>query len=225
MGGTSTCWVRQLFLSSIGKKSVMAVTGLVLFGFVVGHLVGNLQVFIPDDGKKLNAYAAFLKANAGVLWGARIVLLAALLAHVGIAILLALENRGARPVAYRVKTYREASYAARTMIISGPLILLYVVYHLLHFTWGTVHPSFNHDDVYHNVITGFQQPAASAVYIVAMALLGLHLFHGLWSMCQSLGVNHPKYNALLRAGSAAVASAITIGYIAIPVAVMAKLLK
>lgn len=225
MGGSCGCWVRELLGSSIGKKAVMALTGLALFGFIIGHLVGNLQVFIPDGGKALNDYSHMLKSKPVLLWGARIGLLVMLLMHVATAIRLALENSAARPVKYQAKTWREAGYAARTMMISGPLILLYVVYHLLHFTTGTVHPKFDHEDVYRNVIVGFQNVPASLVYIVAMVMLGTHLSHGLWSMCQTLGVNHPKYTGPLRTASVAVAAAITVGYVSMPVAVLMGILK
>ncbi|MCE9582780.1 MAG: succinate dehydrogenase cytochrome b subunit [Planctomycetes bacterium] len=225
MGCSTGCWVWSLLNSSIGKKTVMAITGLALFGFVVAHLVGNLQVFIPDDGKSINAYGHLLKSKPALIWTARLTLLALLFAHVITAIRLSLENNAARPVGYQVKNWREASYASRTMMISGPLIFLYVVYHLLHFTVGVVHPKFDHEDVYRNVILGFQSTPAALVYIAAMLMLATHLRHGLWSLCQTLGINHPKYTPALKAGSTVVAAAIAVGYISIPVSVMIGILK
>ena len=225
MGCSCSSWMRQFLCSSVGRKAVMAVTGVILFLFIVGHLVGNLQVFLFDEGKALNSYAALLKSKPALLWGARITMLFTVLVHIFTAVALWLENRAARPTPYVFKRYREANYASRTMIVSGPLIGLYVVYHLLHFTTGTVHPDFNSHEVYRNVILGFQNPAAAGVYIAAMLLLGTHLYHGLWSMCQSIGANHPKYNCLLTYGSAMIACVITLGYVSIPVSVLAGILK
>lgn len=224
MGGSSCCWITGLLKSSIGKKGLMAVTGLALFGFVVVHLLGNLQVYLPNK-QALTEYGHLIKSKPGVLWAARLGLLALVLTHVATAIKLALENRAARPVKYQVKKWREADYAARTMMISGPLILLYVVYHLLHFTTGQAHPNFNPDDVYANVITGFQSKPVALIYILAMLMLTQHLSHGLWSLCQTLGLNHPKYTPSLRFASVAVAAAIGAGYISIPVSVMIGILK
>lgn len=206
--------------SSIGKKTVMAVTGLLLLGFVIAHLLGNLQVYAPDDGKSLREYAQFLRHNMALLWGARLVLLGLVVAHILTAVLLWLENNAARPVCYAVKEYRKADYAARTMIVSGPIIALFVVYHLLHLTWGTVHPDFNEHDVYKNVVNGFRSPLASAAYIAAMALLGTHLSHGIWSMCQTVGINHPRYNGFLHSASMVVGWGLALGNISIPVAVL-----
>ncbi|MCC6738669.1 MAG: succinate dehydrogenase cytochrome b subunit [Planctomycetia bacterium] len=224
MGGSTGCWVSETLRSSIGKKGLMAVTGLMLFGFVVIHLLGNLQVYLPDK-QALTQYGHLIKSKPAVLWGARLSLLAIVLVHAAAAILLAMENSAARPVKYHVRQWREAGYAARTMIISGPLILAYVVYHLLHFTTGHAHPDFNPDDVYRNVIVGFQNKAVALTYIVAMVMLATHLSHGLWSLCQTLGFNHPKYTPALRFASIAVATAIGAGYISIPVSVMLGILK
>jgi succinate dehydrogenase / fumarate reductase cytochrome b subunit len=225
MGCSTACWVRALLHSSVGKKALMAGTGLVLFLFILGHLAGNLQIFLPDHGKSLNDYGHLLKSKTLLLWGSRITLLVVLLVHVVTAIRLALENRAARPVKYQVKAWREAGYAARTMIISGPLIFLYVVYHLLHFTVGSVHPDFHAEDVYRNVIVGFQVKPVALLYIAMMLALGTHLSHGLWSLAQTLGLNHPKYTPSMRAASVAIAAAITAGYISIPVSVMFGILK
>ncbi len=224
MGCSTCCWMTGLLKSSIGKKGLMAVTGLALFGFVVMHLLGNLQVYLPNK-HALTEYGHLIKSKPALLWAARLGLLALVLAHVATAIKLTLENKAARPVNYAVKRWREADYAARTMMISGPLILFYVVYHLLHFTTGHAHPNFNPDDVYANVITGFQNKPAAIVYIVAMMMLTQHLSHGLWSLCQTLGLNHPKYTPTLRFASVAVATAIGVGYISIPVSVMIGILK
>ena len=185
---TTTFW-----RSSIGRKVVMAVTGAILFGFVLGHLAGNLTVYLGPEA--LNGYAVFLRQflHGAGLWIARAVLLLSVILHIWSATSLTLSSRAARPVGYRERQWTESTYASRTMRWSGVIILLFVIYHLLHFTFGTVHPSFVEGDVYHNFVTGFQSVPVSIAYIVAMIFLGLHLRHGVWSMFQTLGVSHPRY--------------------------------
>jgi succinate dehydrogenase / fumarate reductase cytochrome b subunit len=225
MEGSCGCWVRDWLCSSIGRKTIMAVTGLALFGFILGHLAGNLQAFIPDNGATMKQYAAMLHSKPALLWGVRVGLLAIALVHVATAIRLALANKAARPVAYQAKAWREASYASRTMMISGPLILFYVVYHLLHFTTGHAHPDFQAGDPYRNLVIGFSNPVVSLVYIAAMLMLTLHLAHGLWSLAQTLGINHPKYTPAMRKLSVLVALLVGAAYISVPVAVLARILK
>ena len=216
----------RLWRSSLGKKFLMAVTGVILFGFVIGHLVGNLQIFIDDGGKAIDAYARFLQESKAALWTMRLGLLAAVGLHIACAIALTKQNRAARPEPYRFKDYREAGYAARTMMISGPLIALFVIYHLGHFTTGHfAPPGFVHANVHANMIAGFKVWWASVAYIVAMILLGMHLYHGGWSMFQSVGINHPKWTPVLKRGSAVMAFLITIGYISIPLAIWAGIVK
>ena len=213
----------------LGKKVVMAVTGAILFGYVVAHLLGNLQIYSADHDK-INRYAAVLHDPnmAPFLWGARVVLLAAVALHIVTATQLWLLNRSARPVRYFKKDDVPASYAARTMIWSGPIIAAFVVFHILHLTVGSVLPlqelGPNQPNVRANVILGFQQPALAAAYIVAMLLLCLHLFHGVWSMFQSVGVSHPRYSVWLKRLAAIAALSIAIGNISIPVAALAGLL-
>ena len=212
----------RVWKSSLGKKFLMAVTGVILFGFVIGHLVGNLQIFIPDNGAAIDAYAKFLQSSKGLLWTMRIGLLAAVFLHIVCAIALTKQNKDARPEPYRYKDYREAGYAARTMMISGPLIALFVIYHLGHFTTGHFAAvGFDHAKVHDNMIAGFKVWWASVAYIAAMALLGMHLFHGGWSMFQSMGVNHPRWTPVLKKGAALAAVLITLGYISIPLAIWA----
>jgi succinate dehydrogenase / fumarate reductase cytochrome b subunit len=211
--------VARLYKSSVGKKAVMAVTGFILVGFVIGHMLGNLQFFLPDGREALRAYAENLRALGGLLWLIRFVLLAAVVLHIVSAFQM---NRAARPERYQKLAPVESTYASRTMMISGPLLAAFVVYHLLHLTTGTVHPSFNHElDVYANLVTGFRQPAVAAAYLVAMAMLCLHLYHGIWSMFQSLGLSHPKYTPRIKAAAAAIAIALLTGFSSIPVAVLA----
>jgi succinate dehydrogenase / fumarate reductase cytochrome b subunit len=204
--------------STIGKKVVMAVTGVILFGYVLGHLIGNLQIYSPDP-QQINNYAKFLHSHAILLWGVRTLLLASVVLHITASVQLWLLKQKARPQAYVKKDDLPASYAARTMVWSGPIIAAFVVFHVLHLTTGSVLP-IEEGNVRANVITGFQHPAVAIFYIVAMALLCMHLYHGLWSMFQSLGINHPRYTPILKKFAAAFAWFVAIGNISIPVMVM-----
>jgi succinate dehydrogenase / fumarate reductase cytochrome b subunit len=215
--------LRSFLASTIGRKVVMAVTGLLLFGFVVVHMLGNLQVFLGPT--KLDEYGAALRRLPALLWAMRLGLLALTIAHVWAAASLTLTNRAARPQGYRLARYREATYASRTMRWSGVILLLFIVYHLLHLTTGTVHPSFVHGAVTHNFVTGFQVPWVTAFYVLAMVCLGLHMYHGVWSMLQTVGLNHPRYNQLRHAFAALVTAIVVIGNISMPVAVLAGLVK
>ncbi len=209
----------RFFASSIGKKVVMAVTGAALFGFVIAHMLGNLQVYLGPAA--LNAYAEGLRHLGALLWIARGGLLVAALLHVWSAYSLTRMNRAARPEGYREKEHRESTYASRTMRWSGVFLLLFIVYHLLHMTWGTVHPDFVPGDVYHNFVVGFRPTLVSVVYIVAMLALGLHLYHGVWSFLQTLGLSHPRYNHLRHAFATLVTVVVVAGNISMPLAVMA----
>jgi succinate dehydrogenase / fumarate reductase, cytochrome b subunit len=211
--------------SSIGRKVVMAVTGAILFGFVLVHMIGNLQVYLGPDA--LNGYGVFLRQvlHGTGLWIARGVLLAAVILHIWSATSLTLDSRAARPVGYREQKWKESTYASRTMRWSGVILFFFILYHLLHFTIGTAHPSFIEGDVYHNFVAGFRSVPVSIFYIVAMVLLGLHLRHGLWSMCQTLGVSHPRYMRLAHIGAWIFAAIIVIGNISFPLAVLAGIVK
>lgn len=216
----------RFYEAPIGKKAVMAITGLILFGYVVGHLLGNLQIYSADP-QQINRYAAFLHdpANAGALWAVRALLSLAVILHITAAVQLWWQNRAARPIGYVKKDDVPASYAARTMIWSGPIVAAFVIFHILHLTAGAVVPlneiGPNAPDVRFNVITGFQNPAISAFYVIAMALLCMHLYHGIWSMVQSMGFSHPRYTPALKKLSAIVAILIAIGNCSIPIAVLA----
>jgi succinate dehydrogenase / fumarate reductase cytochrome b subunit len=207
----------------------MAVTGAILFGYVIGHLIGNLQIY-SSNHDQINRYAAFLHNPANVipLWAIRAFLMGAVVLHVTACTQLWLLKRAARPTAYVKKDDVPASYAARTMIWSGPIVGSFIVFHILHLTVGAVLPireiGLNQPDVRYNVIAGFQHPAVASFYILAMILLCMHLYHGLWSMFQSLGFSHPLYTPLLRKGAAIVAILIAIGNCSIPAAVMAGFL-
>ena len=209
----------QFYEAPIGKKAVMAVTGVVLFGFVLGHMAGNLQFFLGREA--FDHYAAVLRATPALLWGVRTLLLVSVSLHIAASVQLTALKRKARPVGYRKKTSVDSSYASRTMMWSGPILAAFIVYHLLHFTLGTVHPSFEEGHVYDNVIAGFRVIPVSIAYIVAMILLGMHLNHGVWSMFQSLGVGHPRYSAALRRFANLFSVLVTLGFISIPIAVLA----
>lgn len=200
----------------------MALTGAVLFGFVLIHMLGNLQVFLGAE--KLNAYGALLKANAGVLWGARLILLANVTLHMTAAFQLwSLKNK-ARPNAYAVTRSTTSSFASRTMYLTGPGLLFFLIYHLTHLTTGQTHPDFAQEDVYRNVILGFRQPVAFVTYLLAMGFLGFHLVHGVWSMFQSAGLNHPRYMPKIRLLATLATGLVVGGNITIPVAVITRLI-
>ncbi len=222
----------RFYSAPIGKKAVMAITGVILVGYVVAHLLGNLQIY-SSDPEQINRYAAFLHnpANAIPLWIARSVLLLAVILHIVASIQLFNQNRAARPVSYYKKDDVPTSYAARTMIWSGPIVAAFVIFHVLHLTVGAILPTRDvggnaiTPDVHYNVISGFQNYAVSGFYIFAMILLCMHLYHGVWSMFQSLGISHPKYTPKLKKFAAILAILIAIGNCSIPIAVMTGLLN
>ena len=210
-----------LYDTAIGKKAVVAVTGVVLFGFVIAHMLGNLQVFLGPEA--LNGYAASLKSIPAVLWGARLVLLGSVALHIVFTLQLVAMSSGARPQAYAAKKSVASTYASRTMKLSGPLLLAFILYHLAHFTWpGVAMGAYAHDpaDVYANVVRGFSIPWVSAIYLVAQVLLGLHLYHGAWSLFQTLGLSHPRYNAMRNFAPKAIALGVVAGNLSIPTAVL-----
>ena len=211
--------------TTVGKKAIMAVTGFILFGFICGHLLGNLQIFLPPE--KINHYSATLKSLPALLWGARITLLISVGLHIWSSFQLWLLQRAARPINYVKKANLNSTYASRTMLWSGPIILAFLIFHLLHFTFGTVHPGgpFDEHNVYNNVVTGFQVWPVSLFYIIAMIMLCYHLYHGLWSMFQSLGFSHPVYTPWLQRFAKLFAILIAAGNISIPVAVLAGFIK
>jgi len=213
----------SFYSSTVGKKAVMAVSGVVLFLFVLGHLAGNLQIY--EGPEKLNSYSRFLRSMPGLLWGARITLLGMVLLHIWSALQLAWRNWDARPIGYARRKAKNSSYASRTMYWSGPILLAFVVYHLLDFTFGTVNPNFQEGNVYANVVASFQVIPISAFYIVAMLALCLHLYHGLWSMFQSVGFYQPRYTPVLKHAAATIAILIAAGNISIPISVMTGLVR
>jgi succinate dehydrogenase / fumarate reductase cytochrome b subunit len=193
----------------------MALSGLVIVGFVIGHFLGNLNLYRGQEA--LDAYAHFLQGLTPVLWGTRLLLLFAFGAHIASAFSLWSRNNKARGSRYKKHRDMATDYAARTMYWSGPILLLFVVYHLLHFTILPAHPG----EVYRNVVEGFQNPWIASVYIIGNIALGFHIFHGIFSATQTLGVNHPRYNAYRRDAAVAISAAITLGNLSFPISVLA----
>ena len=218
-------WLTDAYKSPVTKKAVMAITGIILFGFVLMHMAGNLKLYLGQQA--LNHYAEGLRTlgepfipHGQALWIARFVLLAAVILHIWSAWQVSRLSLQARPQKYVKHQFIQATYASRTLRWGGVIILLFVIYHLLHLTFGTVHPSFVQGDVYHNVVAGFQVPWVAAFYILANVMLGFHLYHGLWSMFQSLGWNHPSIKGFRRPFAAVFALVITAGNISFPLAVL-----
>lgn len=211
---------RGLVQSTVGKKVIMAVTGLVMVVFVIGHVVGNLLVF--RGAHALNAYAAAIKSTGELLWVARFVLLASVLLHIWAAATLTAKDLAARPTAYQRKVPQVATFASRSIRVGGVTLAVFIVFHLLHFTTGTIQPvPFSETDVYANVTGAFHIPWVAAVYVVAMLALGLHLFHGIWSSFRSLGLSRPSSNPLRRPAVSVVALLVWLGFTSIPIAIFA----
>jgi succinate dehydrogenase / fumarate reductase cytochrome b subunit len=222
--------ITRVFSSSLGKKYIMAVSGCVLFLFVIGHLAGNLQVFLGQES--INRYGHFLQTNPELIWPARCFLLLMIVLHIWSATKMSLENKAARPVQYAQYRPVASTYASRTMLMSGSIIFIFVIYHLLHFTAQVQYINFTHGsfadfvdpekrhDIYKMMVVGFRVWYVSAFYIVGMALLCLHLSHGASSMFQSMGWRNEAYRGVLDKLARWVALLIFIGYASIPIAIM-----
>ena len=220
----------NFFTSSLGKKYVMAITGMALFLFVVLHLLGNLQIFLGPD--VLNRYGAFLQGNTELLWPARIILLVLILLHIWSAIKLSQENEAARPQPYAHYEIVAASYASRTMLMSGLIILVFIIYHLLHFTvmyrpinlthrdFAQLQDAQGRHDVFAMMVLGFRNPVVSLFYVIGMGLLFLHLSHGMSAMFQSLGWKSPAYGPVIDRFARVGSWLIFLGYISIPVSIL-----
>ncbi len=203
----------------------MAITGVLLFGFLVGHMAGNLLAFRGQEA--MNAYAQFLKTSPALLWPARVGLLALFLLHVATAIRLTRQNKAARPERYAHEQTVQASFASLTMIYSGLIVAAFLVFHLLHFTFGAIqrdhyllHDAQGRHDVYTMLVLGFRHPVVSLSYAVAVLLLGLHLSHGLQSLFQSLGIRHPRLTSCISIGAPVIAALLTVGFLSVPLSVL-----
>jgi succinate dehydrogenase / fumarate reductase cytochrome b subunit len=208
----------EFWRSTIGKKVTMAVTGIMMVLFLLGHVSGNLLVF--KGQKAMDDYAAFLQSLGGLLWLARLSLIAAVALHATAAYQLTMAARAARPQAYAKKKNQVATLASQLMRWGGVLIAVYIVFHILHFTLGVVQP-ISHTEVYHNVVAGFSNPLISLFYLVAMAFIGLHLYHGVWSSARTLGLSRPSLHPLHRRLAIVLAVVVWAGFSIIPVAVLA----
>jgi succinate dehydrogenase / fumarate reductase cytochrome b subunit len=215
--------VARFWDSSIGKKAVMAVTGLVMVAFLILHVLGNLQMFAGP--LKINEYSAGLRRLGPLLWLARGGLLVSLILHVIAAYQLTQRKRLARPVEYAERDSQVSTFAARTIRWGGVVVLVFIVLHLLHFTFGTIHPAFDHKDVYGNVVAAFQVWWVALLYLIAMVVVGLHLYHGTWSSLRTLGLTRPSADPLKRRVVTVLAWAIFLGFSIIPIAVLARLVR
>lgn len=219
-------WCRQVWRSSIGGKFVVAITGLGLVGFLVVHMAGNLLVFAGPEA--MTNYAQGLRNYPLLLWVARVGLITMALFHISFAVRLNLQNRAARPQAYAKKTYLQASFASRTMVITGLVVLAYALFHLAHFTFRATSPeiaALGPWDVYKMLVLSFTDPKVACTYLAAMAATGLHLSHGVSSLLQTLGCNHPKYQFVIRSLGPVVGGGVALGFGSIPLAVLLGFIK
>jgi succinate dehydrogenase / fumarate reductase cytochrome b subunit len=229
----------DLYSTAVGKKYVMAVTGIIGIGFVIAHMIGNLKMFIglvDEDGERVydvDVYGEFLREllvpivpRTYALWGLRLVLIAALVLHVHAAYSLTVMNRKARPVKYQsARDYQVANFASRTMRWTGIIFALFLLWHLADFTWGWVNPDFERGEVYRNVDASLSRLPVAVLYIVANIALGIHLFHGTWSLFQSMGWNNPRFNSWRRGIATAIATAVVVGNVSFPIAVLAGIIE
>jgi len=217
----------RFYRSSVGKKWIMAVTGLMLMGFVVFHLIGNLKLFLSKE--EINLYGEALRNMPGallprtvLLWTIRIVLILAFVFHIHSAAGLTLINRKARPTGYQYQSKRDyiaADYASRTMRFTGVFVLLFLIFHLMDLTWGNANSQFLRGDPYNNLVYSLQRPLAALVYALGATALAIHLYHGTWSMFQSMGITNPRYNTLRRRFAQGLAAFMLIGNLSFPIAV------
>ena len=218
--------VRNFWQSQLGKKVVMAVTGLIGVGFVIGHMAGNLQIF--EGPEKFNSYAHLLHGPLGnELWLVRLMLIAAVVLHVTAAVQLTRQKQAARPAASGYKKWEPqvSTFASRSIRWGGAYLLVWLIFHILHFTARVVFRDYSETDVYGNVVKGFSHPAIVAAYVVAMFFLALHLYHGAWSSVRTLGLSRPRPRPTSRNIATVVAALVSLGFVAVPLAVLFGLVK
>jgi len=224
-------WPLEFYRSAVGKKWVMAITGIVLLGFVLVHMIGNLKAYLGpaamnDYGEGLRDLFEPIFPRSFILWTVRIVLITAFALHMHAAYVLTRMNHRARPDKYASpRDYAAANFASRTMRWSGIIVLLFLAWHLTDLTAGSVNPQYVRGDPYNNLVHSFERPAVAILYVVANLALGLHIFHGAWSMFQSLGANSPRFNKWRRYFATGFAAAIVIGNLSFPILVQAKVLS
>jgi len=211
--------------SSVGKKVVMALTGIILFGFVTVHMLGNLQAYMGAE--PLNKYAEFLQhmVHGGGIWAFRAIMLVAAGLHAWAALSLTLANWKARPVGYRAQHNDASTFSSRTMRWTGSILAVFIVFHILHLTTGTVHSDFIKGNAYHNFVTGLGVPWVAAFYVIAQLCLGFHMWHGVWSLTQTLGWSHPRYEKLRKRFSYVMAVLVAGVNITFPLAVLAGVIR
>lgn len=234
-GGKRKPFLLDLYSTAVGKKYAMAITGIIGIGFVVTHMIGNLKVYlgaVDHAGTQvydIDVYGEFLREllvpllpRTYVLWGLRLVLVAAVIVHIHAAYSLTVMNRKARPVKYQsARDYQVANFASRTMRWTGIIVTLFIVWHLADLTWGWVNPEFSRGDVYRNIDASLDRIPVAVLYIVANIALGIHLFHGTWSLFQSMGWNNPRFNRWRRGLAAGIATAIVVGNVSFPIMTLA----
>ncbi|MDW3214465.1 MAG: succinate dehydrogenase cytochrome b subunit [Ilumatobacteraceae bacterium] len=234
-GGKRKPFLLDFYSTALGKKYVMAITGIIGIGFVIGHMVGNLKAYIgtvTENGQEvydIDIYGEFLREllvpilpHGVFLWIMRIALIAALLLHIHAAYTLTVMNRTARPVKYQSeRDYQIANFASRTMRWTGVIVLLFILWHLADLTWGWVNPDFEHGMVYRNLDASLSRVPVAILYIVANIALGIHLFHGTWSLFQSIGWNNPRFNQWRKSIAAGVATLIVVGNVSFPIMTLA----
>jgi succinate dehydrogenase / fumarate reductase cytochrome b subunit len=214
----------QFWRTTLGKKVVMGATGLIMVGFVIAHMAGNLQAF--ESPQKFNAYGAMLHGPLReVVLALRVVLLVSVVLHIVAAYQLTMMSRAARPAGYARTEPQASTIASRSLRIGGVVLLVFIIYHLLHFTTGDLHPDFVPGDVYHNLVTGLSRPWVAIFYLVAMVALGLHLYHGTWAGFRSLGVAPDSPNPRHRPIALAVAAVVWLGFSVVPLAVVVGWLR
>lgn len=215
--------VARLFRSSIGQKAIMALTGVALSVFVLAHMAGNLLAF--QGAVALDAYGAALRRIPIALWGMRIGLLVAVALHIWAYLALTRKSVAARPAGYNETSYREATYASRSMRWTGPLLLAFIIFHLGDLTFGTFNPGFAHGAVYRNMLASLQRTAVAVFYLVAMVALALHLWHGIWSLFQTLGLSQPRHHSFARRLATVFTLVVVVGFALVPLAVLTRFLR
>ncbi len=213
----------QLFRGSTGTKAAASLSGAVLVLWIVLHVMGNLTAFAGAG--RMDHYAGALRQTGPLLWAVRLGLFASLVVHVYAAASLRARARDARPRDYAVRTRRARTFASRSMGAGGALLAAFVAYHLLHLTFGVVHPQFHSGHVYDNVVTGLRYPVVAVTYVAAAVLMGVHLFHGLWALPRSLGLRERNAGTRRRPFALAIAAAVAIGFAALPLAVLGGILR
>jgi len=215
--------VLRFWGSSVGLKLIMAITGVMLSGFVLVHMLGNLQIF--QGAESLDAYGRLLHKEPAILWSARLGLLGATGLHIWAFLRLRKLIVKARPIGYGKLKRRESTWASRSMRVTGPLVLLFIVYHILHLTTGSVHPDYHEGSVYRNLVNGLRVVPVAAIYVLSMAMLGIHLWHGVWSMTQTLGADQARYDSPARKLATVFTAVVVAGFAVVPIAVAAGYIR